>query len=380
MGSIALRNVTKKFKNTTAVDDLSLDIKDGEFFCVLGPPGAGKTTLLRLIVGLENPDSGEVRIDGAVMTGVHPSRRDIAMIFQNLALYPDKSVYENIAFPLRQQKAEEKKIEERVRAVARQLKIDWLLEKLPSQLSGGERQRVAIGRAIVRQPKAYLMDEPLSNLDALLRLEMRVSLKELQTSLKETFVYVTHDQVEALSMGDRIAILDRGVIQQIGEPAAIYRSPNNMFVATILGNPPMNFLKCAFSEGHSGLLAARHASFTVAVKGNGLGAALSSALKAGEVVLGVRPEDVKIHLEKLPAAPPVDAEIYVTEPLGNETIVDIKVGDAVIKVLAESDFPGQPGQRVRIGLNARKLHFFDAATHQCLHHTTERDAVEVGGP
>jgi multiple sugar transport system ATP-binding protein len=380
MGSITLRKVTKKFKNTTAVDNLSLEIRDGEFFCVLGPPGAGKTTLLRLIVGLERPDTGEVRIDGAVMTGVHPSKRDIAMIFQNLALYPDKTVYENIAFPLRQQDIEEKKIDERVRAVAKQLKIDWLLEKLPSQLSGGERQRVAIGRAIVRQPKAYLMDEPLSNLDALLRLEMRVSLKELQTGLRETFVYVTHDQVEALSMGDRIAVLDRGVIQQIGEPAAIYRSPNNMFVATILGNPPMNFLKCAFSEESPGTLSAKHSSFAVALRKEELGAALASALKAEEVILGARPEDVKIHLQ-MPSSDAayafIDAEIYVTEPLGNETIVDIKVGEAVIKVLAESDFSGQPGQKVWIRMNEHKLHFFDAASHQCLHHTSERDEIDI---
>jgi multiple sugar transport system ATP-binding protein len=305
------------------------------------------------------------------------------MIFQNLALYPDKTVFENIAFPLRQQNVEGDRIDERVRAVARQLKIDWLLEKLPSQLSGGERQRVAIGRAIVRQPKAYLMDEPLSNLDALLRLEMRVSLKELQTGLKETFVYVTHDQVEALSMGDRIAIMDRGVIQQIGEPAAIYRSPNNMFVATILGNPPMNFLKCSFSEGPRGTLAARHAAFSVTLKGDALGAALSSAAKAGEIVLGVRPEDVKILLDEPPPAgggASVDAEVYVTEPLGNETIVDIKVGEAVIKVLAGSDFTGEPGQRVRIRMRERKLHFFDPATHTCLHHAAENDAIEVERP
>jgi multiple sugar transport system ATP-binding protein len=377
MGSILLGNITKKFKNTTAIENLSLDIKDGEFFCVLGPPGAGKTTLLRLIVGLEKPDSGEIRIDGEMVNDVHPSKRDISMIFQNLALYPDKTVFDNIAFPLRQQKAEEERIKERVGAVSKQLKIDWLLEKLPSQLSGGERQRVAIGRAIVRQPKAYLMDEPLSNLDALLRLEMRVSLKELQTSLKETFVYVTHDQVEALSMGDRIAILDRGVLQQVDEPAAIYRSPSNMFVATILGNPPMNFLKCAVSEGAAGALTARHESFSLAMKGGGITGSLSGAVKEGEMILGVRSEDVKIHLEK-PPIPAVDAEIYVTEPLGNETIVDIKVGKAVIKVLAESDFPGKPGRSVWIRINGHKLHFFDAATQRCLYHTSERDEIEIG--
>jgi len=245
MASIRLENVTKSFKNTTAVNDISLMIADGEFFCILGPPGAGKTTLLRLIVGLEKPDGGNIIIGDDTVNNVHPSKRDIAMIFQNLALYPDKTVFENIAFPLRQQKVAADTIGKRVEEVAKHLRIDWLLEKVPSQLSGGERQRVAIGRAIVRQPKAYLMDEPLSNLDALLRLEMRVALKELQTNLKETFVYVTHDQVEALSMGDRIAVMNLGMLQQVDDPATIYRMPNNMFVATILGNPPMNFMKCS---------------------------------------------------------------------------------------------------------------------------------------
>jgi multiple sugar transport system ATP-binding protein len=386
MASIKLDNVTKRFGKTTAVASLNLEIKDGEFFCVLGPPGAGKTTLLRLIVGLERPEEGKIIIGGEEVNDLHPSKRDISMIFQNLALYPDKTVFDNIAFPLRQQKEERPKIRERVEAVARQLKIDWLLEKLPSQLSGGERQRVAIGRAIVRQPEAYLMDEPLSNLDALLRLEMRVSLKELQTSLKETFVYVTHDQVEALSMGDRIAIMNAGVLQQVDDPGAIYRYPNNMFVATILGNPPMNFLRCAASGGNKELLV-KHESFTLSVKGNEARTALGGALREGGVIVGVRPEDVKIHLEKpggRASGSPVngglvDAEIYVTEPLGNETIVDIKTGNNVIKVLAESDFAGAPGRRVWIGLNEHKLHFFDLETHACAYHASERDAIKLVG-
>jgi multiple sugar transport system ATP-binding protein len=398
MASIRLSNVTKRFGKTTAISELNLEIEDGEFFCVLGPPGAGKTTLLRLIVGLEKPDSGSIFIGGEAVNDLHPSRRDISMIFQNLALYPDKSVFENIAFPLRQQKMEEGAIKEKVTAVSKQLKIDWLLEKLPSQLSGGERQRVAIGRAIVRQPKAYLMDEPLSNLDALLRLEMRVSLKELQTSLKETFVYVTHDQVEALSMGDRIAIMNMGVLQQIDDPGSIYRHPRNMFVATILGNPPMNFLKCAVKEAGKSALRVQHEAFTVAMResrkagsnrvaeAKGIVESLRAAAQAREVVLGIRPEDVKIDLERggkgstgrVNAGFPVDAEVYVTEPLGNETIVDIKLGEGVIKVLAESDFPGQPGQKVRIRMNEHKLHFFDASTHQCIHHTSDRDEIEIG--
>ena len=378
MASIKLENVTKTFGKTTAIDNLSLDIKDGEFFCVLGPPGAGKTTLLRLIVGLDKPDAGHVYIGGDEVSALHPSKRDISMIFQNLALYPDKTVFENIAFPLKQQKVEEGEIKKRVGDVAKQLRIDWLLEKLPSQLSGGERQRVAIGRAIVRQPKAYLMDEPLSNLDALLRLEMRVSLKELQTNLKETFVYVTHDQVEALSMGDRIAILNTGVLQQVDDRETIYRCPNNMFVATVLGNPPMNFLRCSLVRDGEKRLHIRHDAFTYTSELGELARALREGTKENIIILGVRPEDVKISFEKpsfeKPQKKTIDAEVYVTEPLGNETIVDVKIGENVIKVLAESDFPTGPGEKIWITINEHKLHFFDAESHRCLCHASERDA------
>lgn len=315
MASIRVEKVRKRFKNTEAVKGLDLEIKDGEFFCILGPPGAGKTTLLRLIVGLETPDEGNIYIGDESVVGIHPSKRGIAMIFQNLALYPDKTVFDNIAFPLRQQNVEEQEIERRVSDVAKELHIDWLLEKIPSQLSGGERQRVAIGRAIVRQPKAYLMDEPLSNLDALLRLEMRVSLKELQTSLKETFVYVTHDQVEALSMGDRIAVLNEGTLQQVGDPETIYQKPNNMFVATILGSPPMNFLMCDIEKKKDGVRI-KHKAFSLETQQKHLLEALERSNGSGGVVLGLRPEEVTIHKEKKAGAP-VPAEIYVTEPLGN---------------------------------------------------------------
>jgi multiple sugar transport system ATP-binding protein len=375
MASIRLENVTKRFKNTEAIKELNLIIADGEFFCVLGPPGAGKTTLLRLIVGLEKPDEGDILIGDESVRETHPSKRDIAMIFQNLALYPDKSVYENIAFPLRQQKVAEEDIRPKVEGVARHLHIDWLLEKLPSQLSGGERQRVAIGRAIVRQPKAYLMDEPLSNLDALLRLEMRVALKELQTNLKETFVYVTHDQVEALSMGDRIAVLNHGVLQQVDDPATIYRMPRNIFVATILGNPPMNFLNCSFT-GRNGGVRLEHSAFTMSTDSGEVGENLGRGRGTGRVILGLRPEDIRIHHEK-PGGKSIPAQIYVTEPLGNETIVDIKIGDNVIKVLAESDFSGEINQSVWVTFNSHKLHLFDEESLECLYHASEESVFEI---
>jgi multiple sugar transport system ATP-binding protein len=375
MASIRLENVTKKFKSTTAVDNISLMIADGEFFCILGPPGAGKTTLLRLIVGLENPDEGSIIIGDEPVNQIHPSKRDISMIFQNLALYPDKTVFANIAFPLKQQKVEEKEIQRRVVEVAEHLRIDWLLEKIPSQLSGGERQRVAIGRAIVRQPKAYLMDEPLSNLDALLRLEMRVALKELQTNLKETFVYVTHDQVEALSMGDRIAVLNRGTLQQVDDPSAIYRTPNNMFVATILGNPPMNFLQCSLRQ-KNGSVMLDHPAFSLSSTDKEALSLLKSGSGSGKVVLGLRPEDIMIHRNK-PKGESIQAEVYVTEPLGNETIIDIKVGDNVIKVLAGSDYGCHSCDAIWITINSHKLHLFDSESQDCVFHATEKSAFTI---
>jgi multiple sugar transport system ATP-binding protein len=375
MASIRLEKVTKKFKNTTAIDNLNLMVADGEFFCVLGPPGAGKTTLLRLIVGLEKPDEGTIIIGDESVNNLHPSMRDISMIFQNLALYPDKTVFDNIAFPLRQQKFPEDEIRKKVTDVAKSLRIDWLLEKLPSQLSGGERQRVAIGRAIVRKPKAYLMDEPLSNLDALLRLEMRVALKELQTNLKETFVYVTHDQVEALSMGDRIAVLNNGMLQQVDDPATIYRMPQNMFVATILGNPPMNFLQCVLKRQNGGLQL-EHPGFGMQTNEKLLMEMVRDSIEEGKITLGVRPEDVKIYKER-PREDSVQAEVYVTEPLGNETIVDVKIGEDVVKVLIGSDFTGKPGDPIWITLNVHKVHLFHEGSHECIYHASEKSDFRI---
>jgi ABC-type sugar transport system ATPase subunit len=378
MASIEVKKLTKTFKKVKALDAIDLSIKDGEFFCILGAPGAGKTTLLRSIVGLEKPDAGEIVLDGTIVNNVHPSKRDIAMMFQNLALYPDKTVFENIAFPLRQQKVPQAEIKSRVEAVAKQLKIDWLLQKIPSKLSGGERQRVAIGRAIIRQPRAYLMDEPLSNLDALLRLEMRVSLKELQSTLKETFVYVTHDQVEALSMGDRIAVLQKGRLQQVADPETIYRFPANMYVATIVGNPPMNFIPCAV-EAHDGRVTLRHPAFSLSGGGAGYSEALARAVESApdrpSLCLGVRPEDITFEREG--AEHTIPAEIYVVEPLGNEKVIDVKMGEEIIKVLADPDFPGRPGDKVRLGMNRGRLHFFDGETEICLHHGSEDDGFSM---
>jgi multiple sugar transport system ATP-binding protein len=369
MASLRLENITKKYGGTVAIDNLNLEISDGEFFCVLGPPGAGKTTLLRLIVGLETPDEGNIYIGDEWVNNVHPSQRDISMIFQNLALYPDKTVFDNIAFPLRQRKMDAETIKLKVVEVAKQLKIDWMLKRLPSQLSGGERQRVAIGRAIVRQPRAYLMDEPLANLDALLRLEMRVSLKNLQNDLKKIFIYVTHDQVEALSLGDRIAVLHEGVLQQVSDPETVYRYPNQMFVATMLGNPPMNFFLCLLEENNN-TLQIQHPGFTITSDNQSVQKVLLSETDGKGVIVGVRPEDLKIHLTKPDDRYAVETEIFVTEPLGNETIVDVKLGDKVFKVIDEPDFEGKPKQAIWIELNTSKLHLFHNESKKCLYHSS----------
>lgn len=375
MATIEIKNLIKDFKKVRALDNVSLEIEDGEFFCILGPPGAGKTTLLRTIVGLEKQTSGEIVIGGELMNELHPSKRDIAMIFQNLALYPDKTVFENIAFPLKQQDVPEEEIKTRVEKVAKQLKIDWLLEKIPSTLSGGERQRVAIGRAIVRQPKVYLMDEPLSNLDALLRLEMRVSLKELQTTLKETFVYVTHDQVEALSMGDRIALMKEGVIQQVDTPETVYRYPKNKFVATILGNPPMNFLQAELDRSGRKTVA-KHERFTVSAESEGIAEKLKE-YSAKKVYIGIRPEDIMIHKEK-PGENSIPAKVYVYEPLGNETVVDVSIGEDVIKVITDPDFVGQSDEDIWLTLNTAKMHFYRYESEDILYHVSDEDKISVG--
>jgi multiple sugar transport system ATP-binding protein len=376
MASIRLENITKRYGDTIAINNLNLEIDDGEFFCVLGPPGAGKTTLLRLIVGLEVADEGNIYIDDELVNTIHPSQRDISMIFQNLALYPDKTVFDNIAFPLRQRKMDKETVKLKVVDVAKQLKIDWMLKRLPSQLSGGERQRVAIGRAIVRQPKAFLMDEPLANLDALLRLEMRVSLKNLQHDLKKTFAYVTHDQVEALSMGDRIAVLNEGVLQQVDDPETIYRFPQQMFAATMLGNPPMNFMDCLLELGNH-KISMRHEAFAAVVDNPDLTAMLTSKVDGADIVIGIRPEDITIYMDRPDRDGLIETEIFVSEPLGNETIVDIKLGNEIIKALAEADFPGVRRNKVWIEFDRAKFHLFHKKNGECLFHASAEAFFQI---
>ena len=353
MTSIRLEGVTKRFGSVTALNDVSIEIRDAEFFAVLGPPGAGKTTLLRTIVGLERPDEGDVYAGDERITDVFPGDRDIAIMFQNLALYPDKSVYGNLAFPLKQAKLPKQEIRRRVEQTAATLHIEHLLKRKPGKLSGGERQRVALGRALVRDPRALLLDEPLSALDALLRLEMRAELKRLQLDLGRTLVYVTHDQVEAMSMPDRVAVLREGVVQQVDTPENVYHRPANRFVATVVGSPPMNFLPATVAAGN-GRLRAVHASFAVEAAA---GVKPTRPLEDGApCFVGIRPEDVAIAAGE----GGIPATVYATEPLGGETVVDLTLGDRVVKALAPPAAAElEPGASVGVLLDPARLHLFD---------------------
>jgi multiple sugar transport system ATP-binding protein len=378
MSDIRLENVTKRFGRTTAVDSIDLHIKDGEFFCILGPPNAGKTTTLRLIVGLERPDSGTIYIDGESVNDVHPRYRDIAMIFQNLALYPDKTVFDNIAFPLRERKMPTADIRPMVESVAKTLHIEKLLDRKPGKLSGGERQRVAIARAIVRRPRAYLMDEPLANLDALLRLEMRIELKRLQSLLHQTMIYVTSDQVEAMSMADRIAVLYDGVLQQCDTPENVYSLPANKTVATIVGSPPMNFITssvCRMAQ----CLDTVHPQFTL--RADGLDHPLWQALEylgqeECDILVGVRPEDVRVF-DRPPSDEAIPARVSVVEPLGSETIVDIELGPTIIKAVIPPTQYLSEKQDVWLMFNMDKVHIMDVDTGARVYTAGQGSALKV---
>jgi multiple sugar transport system ATP-binding protein len=381
LASIKLENVSKRFGSVTAVRGMNLEIRSGEFFCVLGPPGAGKTTTLRLIVGLERPDEGTIYIDGEPANDVHPGKRDIAMMFQNLALYPDKTVFDNIAYPLRERKMPKEEIRTRVTEVARKLYIDHLLERKPAKLSGGERQRVALGRSLVRQPRAYLMDEPLANLDALLRLEMRVELKRIQQELQETLVYVTHDQVEAMSMADRIGVLNRGVLQQVDVPDTIYNYPANRFVAVTVGSPPTNFLSVSVQDS-AGRLELVHPGFVARCGGS------DDATRAGiagltgngaNVWLGVRPEDVHLTEECAPGAC-FPAKVSVVEPLGAETIIDVIVGEDIIKAIVPPAQHLDEGQPVWVAFDSTRVHLFDPKTDARFYTSSAEEPLLTSAP
>jgi multiple sugar transport system ATP-binding protein len=343
MGKILLKNLVKEWKNFTAVNNIFLEIKKSEFFVLLGPSGCGKTTTLRMIAGLEEATSGEIYIGDKLVNELTPKDRNIAMVFQNYGLYPHMNVKENIAYPLKMRKIPKAEHEQAILQAAKKVKIEELLEKKPSQLSGGQRQRVALARAIVRKPNCFLMDEPLSNLDAKLRVSTRAEIKLLQNDLKITTVYVTHDQIEAMTMADRVAIMNQGSIVQVGTPTEIYNSPENVFVAGFIGSPPMNLLKGFVQKG-----CFQKESFQIK----------NLKLPDQEIYLGFRAEDIDIIKEKSKAQ--CKAKIYNLELLGDSVMLDIRIGSDKIFVKKDKNFAGKIGDEVAIATPLEKCHFFDA--------------------
>ena len=325
---VRFAHATKRFGAHNAVDGITLDVESGECLVLLGPSGCGKTTLLRLLAGLEPLDSGEIWIGERRVDQLEPARRDVAMVFQNYALYPHLSVFDNIAFPLRTRHVEAAEIERRVREAAARVGLAELLARRPAQLSGGQQQRVALARAIVRNPSVYLMDEPLSNLDAQLRLQTRTELKRLHRELGTTMIYVTHDQSEAMTLGGRIAVMQRGAIVQIGAPLDLYRQPVNAFVATFLGSPPMNLLT-----------------------------PIAGAANGARITIGVRPEDVDVALS--PASDREEARVSVVEPMGGETLVTLEYRAQRLVARVPADRVFEPGQRAFVRFAPERTVTFD---------------------
>ena len=380
MAKVTFNNVTKVFDNpegeVVAVDDANLNIRDKEFLVLVGPSGCGKTTSLRMIAGLEDITEGTIEIGQTVVNDIPPKDRDIAMVFQNYALYPHMDVFGNMAFGLKLRKFPKLEIEKRVKNAAEMLGIRNLLDRKPKQLSGGQRQRVALGRAIVREPKVFLMDEPLSNLDAKLRVQMRTELSKLHDKLQTTAVYVTHDQTEAMTMGDRIVVLRDGIIQQVDDPLTLYNEPNNMFVAGFIGSPAMNFLdvKLVKEKGTYYFLdesMERGMTFKIAIPESILEMVPNIDDYLGEdVVFGIRPEDLvdsSLTQEfEVTEDNSFQADVEVVEPMGSEIYLYLKFEENDLIARVEADSDAKVGDRVKLGVDFNKTHMFDAETEKAV--------------
>jgi multiple sugar transport system ATP-binding protein len=369
MAGVVLKKVTKRFGEVVAVRDVNIEIKEGEFLVLVGPSGCGKTTTLRMVAGLEEISEGDLLIDGRRMNDVHPKDRDIAMVFQSYALYPHMNVMQNISFGLKMRGMKKADIKNRVQEAAEILGLGELLNRKPKELSGGQRQRVAMGRAIVRKPKVFLFDEPLSNLDAKLRVQMRAEIAKLHRRIGTTIIYVTHDQVEAMTLADRIVVMQGGLTQQVGAPLEVFEHPRNRFVAGFIGSPPMNFLPCTLDqEAH--------------IKGDGFDIALPASLhhavegKKGEVELGIRPTNIGIGdtARKQDPAPDSTVEsasnprglVEVIEPMGTETFLSIRVGREALIVRDEARSRAAVGDEVTLILDIERAHLFDGRTGEVI--------------
>jgi len=372
MASIDLNSLTKDYGVDVAVNDLDLNVKDGEFIVLVGPSGCGKSTTLRLIAGLESPTEGTVNIDGEIVNGVPPKNRGIAMVFQNYALYPHMNAKRNMTFGMKSAGSfSDEEINQRADEAMDLLGISNLADRKPSNLSGGQRQRVAIGRALVRDPKVFLMDEPLSNLDAKLRIEMRAELSRLHDELETTTVYVTHDQTEAMTLGDRIAILDSGELQQLGTPEQVYNQPNNQFIAEFIGDPAMNIMLIDLSKDQDEVTLS-NGSLTVKLHKDGR----LEDIVEGKYHLGIRPENIGIRDTKKNDNGDIKGIIDVIEPLGEEYLTHVRIGSDILKVKIAPDKTLNEGDEKRFSIDENAIHLFDMETGNAIYHSSEKIPID----
>ncbi|WP_342358694.1 ABC transporter ATP-binding protein [Terrarubrum flagellatum] len=362
MAHVVLRNLLKTYSGFKAVNDVSLTVNDGEFVALVGPSGCGKTTTLNLIAGLIPVTSGQIAIGNRVVNDVDPKDRDIAMVFQNYALYPQKTVYKNLAFPLQMRKLPRDEIDRKVREAARVLDMAHLLERKPRELSGGQQQRVALGRALVRAPSVFLMDEPLSNLDAKLRVQMRSELKRFHQQLKATIIYVTHDQLEAVTMADKMAVMNGGFLQQYDTPAQVFAHPVNMFVAGFIGSPAMSLIPLEASTVNGGAVLSGSTDWTLSL--SPANAQRVQRAKTKKVVLGARHSTIK--LKKTPASGAVPARVYTVEPTGDVTFVQASLSGAMVNVSVPPSVAVSPDEPIWLEFDQENIHLFDGETEMAL--------------
>lgn len=368
MAEVRLVDVTKKFGKTTAVKNMNLGVRDGEFVTMVGPSGCGKTTTLRMIAGLEEVSKGEIYIGDKLANDIPPKNRGISMVFQSYALFPHMSVAANIAFGLKIAKVSRDQILKKIKWALELLDLEGLDERRPRELSGGQRQRVALGRALVLDPQVLLLDEPLSNLDAKLRLRMRTELKRIHRKIKQTIVYVTHDQVEAMSLSDEIAIMNRGILMQVGSPLEVYNSPRNRFVAGFIGSPPMNFIAAKLVK-EDGRFSVNTGDFQISIPASKEGKVRKSIEIGEEVIFGIRPENIYHESSAKDAAPEckVNAVVDVIEPMGSELIVSLATGKHILQAIMGPDTKAEIDQKIKVVIDMNKSHLFHRETEEAIY-------------